>query len=202
MSLEIQQWPLTHRNHQRLVIPISYESSRGKLLSSCSISHRLRFLAFALWNMKIMKIETWRCSSTVNRSKIQQLKHFNLILYRKKYFMFCFPLFVLLLAGFLLFTLTTSFVFHCKNTNSPLLDSTTVLYSTTKSYKQNSCGFQNWHISFLPQHKSLKMVRKLKFHEQKLLKKVDFLNWKVDNNLHEVKVMRKYNIHKREDYTT
>lgn len=33
------------------------------------------------------------------------------------------------------------------------------------------------------------MVRKLKFHEQKLLKKVDFLNWKVDNNLHEVKVI-------------
>lgn len=46
------------------------------------------------------------------------------------------------------------------------------------------------------------MVRKLKFHEQKLLKKVDFLNWKVDNNLHEIKVMRRFNIHKREDYTT
>lgn len=46
------------------------------------------------------------------------------------------------------------------------------------------------------------MVRKLKFHEQKLLKKVDFLNWKVDNNLHEVKVMKKFQIHKREDYTT
>ena len=46
------------------------------------------------------------------------------------------------------------------------------------------------------------MVRKLKFHEQKLLKKVDFLNWQVDNNLHEVKVMRKFHIHKREDYTT
>lgn len=36
------------------------------------------------------------------------------------------------------------------------------------------------------------MVRKLKFHEQKLLKKVDFINWEVDNNLHEVKVMRRY----------
>lgn len=45
------------------------------------------------------------------------------------------------------------------------------------------------------------MVRKLKYHEQKLLKKVDFLNWKADNNLHEVKVMRKFHIHKREDYT-
>lgn len=45
-----------------------------------------------------------------------------------------------------------------------------------------------------------KMVRKLKFHEQKLLKKVDFINWEVDNNLHEVKVLRKYHIEKREDY--
>lgn len=45
------------------------------------------------------------------------------------------------------------------------------------------------------------MVRKLKFHEQKLLKKVDFINWEVDNNIHEVKVLRKYHIEKREDYT-
>ncbi|KAG7227147.1 hypothetical protein INR49_013945 [Caranx melampygus] len=45
------------------------------------------------------------------------------------------------------------------------------------------------------------MVRKLKYHEQKLLKKVDFINWEVDNNLHEVKVLRKYRIEKREDYT-
>ena len=45
----------------------------------------------------------------------------------------------------------------------------------------------------------IKMVRKLKFHEQKLLKKVDFINW--DNNLHEVKVMKKFCIQKREDYT-
>ena len=40
------------------------------------------------------------------------------------------------------------------------------------------------------------MVRKLKFHEKKLLKKVDFINWEVDNNLHEVKVMRKPNVKK------
>ncbi|GLV44038.1 uncharacterized protein CBL_12666 [Carabus blaptoides fortunei] len=45
------------------------------------------------------------------------------------------------------------------------------------------------------------MVRKLKFHEQKLLKKVDFISWEVDNNLHEVKVLKKYHIQKREDYT-
>lgn len=44
------------------------------------------------------------------------------------------------------------------------------------------------------------MVRKLKHHEQKLLKKVDFLNWKQDANLREVKVMRRYHIQNRMDY--
>jgi len=44
------------------------------------------------------------------------------------------------------------------------------------------------------------MVRKLKYHEQKLLKKVDFITWQSDNNLHEVRVLRKYHIQKREDY--
>jgi len=44
-------------------------------------------------------------------------------------------------------------------------------------------------------------MRKLKYHEQKLLKKVDFINWEADNNLHEVKILRKYHIQKREDYT-
>nr|CAG4648124.1 EOG090X0APJ [Moina brachiata]SVE93173.1 EOG090X0APJ [Moina brachiata] len=45
------------------------------------------------------------------------------------------------------------------------------------------------------------MVRKFKFHEQKLLKKVDFISWEVDNNLHEVKILKRYRIQKREDYT-
>ncbi|XP_064649599.1 U3 small nucleolar ribonucleoprotein protein IMP3-like [Lineus longissimus] len=45
------------------------------------------------------------------------------------------------------------------------------------------------------------MVRKLKFHEKKLLKKVDFISWDVDRNLREVAVMRKYYIQRREDYT-
>lgn len=44
-------------------------------------------------------------------------------------------------------------------------------------------------------------MRKLKFHEQKLLKKVDFFNWKSDNNLHQVKILRKFHIQKRDDYT-
>jgi hypothetical protein len=49
--------------------------------------------------------------------------------------------------------------------------------------------------------KNIIMVRKLRFHERKLLKKVDFINWEVDHNLHEVTVMRKFHIQKREDYT-
>lgn len=62
------------------------------------------------------------------------------------------------------------------------------------------------------------MVRQFKHHEQKLLKKVDFLNvrtflrvlaglltrdwtqWKEDANLREIKVMRRYHVQDREDY--
>lgn len=45
------------------------------------------------------------------------------------------------------------------------------------------------------------MVRKLKYHEQKLLKKVDFISWKVDKNVREIQVLRRYRITKREDYS-
>ena len=41
------------------------------------------------------------------------------------------------------------------------------------------------------------MVRKLKIHEQKLLKKVDFVNWET-NNVKEIAIMRKYNINRKE----
>jgi len=43
-------------------------------------------------------------------------------------------------------------------------------------------------------------MRQLKHHEQKLLKKVDFLQWKQDANVREIKVMRRYHIQQREDY--
>eukprot|EP00033_Pygsuia_biforma_P003091 GCRY01003398.1.p1 GENE.GCRY01003398.1~~GCRY01003398.1.p1 ORF type:complete len:211 (+),score=40.48 GCRY01003398.1:86-634(+) len=43
-------------------------------------------------------------------------------------------------------------------------------------------------------------MRPLKHHEQKLLKKVDFLKWKKDNALKENEVMRKYHIPNREEY--
>ncbi|KAJ1547376.1 Small subunit (SSU) processome component [Nowakowskiella sp. JEL0078] len=44
------------------------------------------------------------------------------------------------------------------------------------------------------------MVRKLEYHEKKLLKKVDFLQWKSDQSLRETTVMRRYHVQKREDY--
>jgi U3 small nucleolar ribonucleoprotein protein IMP3 len=44
------------------------------------------------------------------------------------------------------------------------------------------------------------MVRKFKHHEQRLLKKVDFLSWDKNDNLRESQVMRRYHIQRREDY--
>ena len=43
-------------------------------------------------------------------------------------------------------------------------------------------------------------MRKLKFHEEKLLKKVDFLNWKKDGSVKENAVLRRYHIQDRNDY--
>ncbi|KAL2889651.1 U3 small nucleolar ribonucleoprotein IMP3 [Ceratocystis lukuohia] len=43
------------------------------------------------------------------------------------------------------------------------------------------------------------MVRKLKYHEQKLLKKVDFVNYKKDEH-RDANVVRRYMIQKPEDY--
>lgn len=43
-------------------------------------------------------------------------------------------------------------------------------------------------------------MRKLKYHEKKLLKKVDFLHWKGDHGHREAATMRRYRIQDREDY--
>ena len=43
-------------------------------------------------------------------------------------------------------------------------------------------------------------LRKLKHHESKLLKKVDFLRWKNDDSLRESEVMSRYGVEKREEY--
>ncbi|KAL5108822.1 U3 small nucleolar ribonucleoprotein IMP3 [Taenia crassiceps] len=45
------------------------------------------------------------------------------------------------------------------------------------------------------------MVRKLRHHEKKLLKKFDFINWSADNNLHELRMVKRFHIQRREDYT-
>lgn len=42
-------------------------------------------------------------------------------------------------------------------------------------------------------------MRELKFHEQKLLKKVDFYDWKNEKNLREVSIMRRYYVQNRND---
>lgn len=43
-------------------------------------------------------------------------------------------------------------------------------------------------------------MRELKFHERKLLKKVDFLSWKSDGNQREAACMRRYHIQERDEY--
>lgn len=43
-------------------------------------------------------------------------------------------------------------------------------------------------------------ARGLKYHEKKLLKKVDFLQWKNEQSIREIKVLRRYHIQNREDY--
>jgi len=49
-------------------------------------------------------------------------------------------------------------------------------------------------LLILRKHYNKMSMRKLKFHEQKLLKKVDFLNWKKDGSVRENGVIRRYHI--------
>uniref|UniRef100_A0A7S3CPJ3 U3 small nucleolar ribonucleoprotein protein IMP3 n=1 Tax=Strombidium rassoulzadegani TaxID=1082188 RepID=A0A7S3CPJ3_9SPIT len=44
-------------------------------------------------------------------------------------------------------------------------------------------------------------MRKLKYHEQKLLKHTDLLNWKKEQNVREMHVLRRYHIQNRDDYS-
>lgn len=54
-------------------------------------------------------------------------------------------------------------------------------------------------IKYLPGFIEKIMVRKFKHHEQKLLKKVDFLDWKIDN-IHEQTIAGRFKMERREDY--
>ncbi|CDW55583.1 Rab5ip and Ribosomal S4 and S4 domain containing protein [Trichuris trichiura] len=44
-------------------------------------------------------------------------------------------------------------------------------------------------------------MRKLKYHEQKLLKKVNFFDWELDNNVHESSIINRYRLKNHEEYT-
>lgn len=44
-------------------------------------------------------------------------------------------------------------------------------------------------------------MRQLKHHEKKLLRKVDLYSWKKEENLRVAKILRRYHIQNREDYT-
>jgi U3 small nucleolar ribonucleoprotein protein IMP3 len=44
-------------------------------------------------------------------------------------------------------------------------------------------------------------MRQLKHHEKKLLRKVDLYSWKNEDNLRVAKILRRYHIQNREDYT-
>ena len=45
-------------------------------------------------------------------------------------------------------------------------------------------------------------MRELKYHEKKLLRKVDLYSWKGEDNLRVAKILRRYHIQNREDYTS
>ena len=45
-------------------------------------------------------------------------------------------------------------------------------------------------------------MRELKHHEKKLLRKVDLYSWKKEDNLRVAKIVRRYHIQNREDYTS
>mmetsp|Transcript_75879 Transcript_75879/g.114255 ORF Transcript_75879/g.114255 Transcript_75879/m.114255 type:complete len:182 (+) Transcript_75879:175-720(+) len=44
-------------------------------------------------------------------------------------------------------------------------------------------------------------MRELKYHEKKLLRKVDLYSWKKEDNVRVAKILRRYHIQDREDYT-
>lgn len=71
---------------------------------------------------------------------------------------------------------------------------------STSSRDQNPCKFFRGHRQDArEEHLARKMVRKLKYHEQKLLKKVDFVSYK-KNEHRDAEICRRYMIQKPEDY--
>lgn len=65
-----------------------------------------------------------------------------------------------------------------------------------KQKEKNSAACTNYHLHVCVTGE----MRELKFHEQKLLKKVNFLQWKSDQNVREIQVLRRYHVQNRDDY--
>jgi U3 small nucleolar ribonucleoprotein protein IMP3 len=61
----------------------------------------------------------------------------------------------------------------------------------------NSCTNQ----SLVQATKGKRIMRQLKHHEKKLLRKVDLYSYKGEDNLRVAKIMRRYHLQNREDYT-
>ncbi|XP_063673996.1 U3 small nucleolar ribonucleoprotein protein IMP3-like isoform X2 [Bolinopsis microptera] len=70
--------------------------------------------------------------------------------------------------------------------------------TTTTIDEPSSNNFES--LIFALRYIAKNVVRKLKHHEQKLLKKVDSVQWNSDNKIREAKVMRKYHLQNHEDY--
>jgi hypothetical protein len=66
------------------------------------------------------------------------------------------------------------------------------------NYKRLTQGLPKLH--FVRKSAPMSGLRKLRWHEQKLLKKVDFLQWEHDRNVRTIKILRRYVIENREDY--
>jgi U3 small nucleolar ribonucleoprotein protein IMP3 len=81
---------------------------------------------------------------------------------------------------------------------NPLIDCST---TSTSGWGEGCAVLSNVPIAAEP---SLVLVthsmRQLKFHEYRLLKKTDFLQWKRENSQREVKVVRRYRLSDPEDY--
>jgi hypothetical protein len=63
----------------------------------------------------------------------------------------------------------------------------------------------NGQLQLFVSHANMSKVRKLKYHEQKLLKKVDFLNWKSDGIKPEyreymLKMINKYKLRDQKEF--
>jgi U3 small nucleolar ribonucleoprotein protein IMP3 len=65
--------------------------------------------------------------------------------------------------------------------------------TSNRHRRHNHCRLTK-HLNFI-------IMRQLKHHEKKLLRKVDLYSWKNEDNLRVAKILRRYHISNRDDYT-